>query len=310
VGALVIIADQSGPVLTHFFGKSDVWWMQRDTHVATGAILAFPLMCLTEITSLKFTSSMALAGSMFIVVCVVQQTLAHPASELEAEYGDVSYFPPTASSLMLALPSACLSYQNQMQVPNIYAELRPELKNVKSMAKMIFTSIACIILPLYLTTAFAGYFMFRAQTPADVLEGPYAQTETQIFAARMLLCLNAVFRVPVNHFTARSALYTLYKRFSGVESDEPTFSGRLFWIEVLTFSSIMIGIGMMLKSLVVVLDIMSATCAMAVMFYIPGLFLFKCMNKSPYYTAWKCLACVFFCVGACLTVVSLHNIMV
>jgi amino acid permease len=178
------------------------------------------------------------------------------------------------------------------------------------MAKMIFTSIACIILPLYLTTAFAGYFMFRAQTPADVLEGPYAQTETQIFAARMLLCLNAVFRVPVNHFTARSALYTLYKRFSGVESDEPTFSGRLFWIEVLTFSSIMIGIGMMLKSLVVVLDIMSATCAMAVMFYIPGLFLFKCMKQSQYYGAWKCLACVFFIVGACLTVVSLHNIIV
>jgi len=310
VGALVIIADQSGPVLTHFFGKQDVWWMQRDTHVLVGAILAFPLMCLKEITSLKFTSSMALAGSMFIVACVVQQTLAHPASELEDQYGEAHDFPVKWASLLLALPSCCLSYQNQMQVPNIYAELRPDLKTVPMMSKMIATSILCIILPLYLTTAFFGYYMFRAQTPADVLEGPYAQTESQIFAARMLLCLNAVFRVPVNHFTARSALFTLWQRFSGKESSESTFSGSLFWVEVLTFSAIMVMLGTMLKSLVIVLDIMSATCAMAVMFYIPGLFLIKCMKNSKNYGAWKALAYVFFVVGACITAVSVHNIIV
>merc|ERR550537_1335616 len=101
---------------------------------------------------------------MFIVCCVIQYTVTSSPEEQEAN-GEVEYFPPSWASLLLALPSACLSYQNQMQVPNIYAELRPELKNVKTMSKIIATSICCLILPMYLATAFAGYYMFRSQTP-------------------------------------------------------------------------------------------------------------------------------------------------
>jgi amino acid permease len=309
VGALVIIADQSGPVLQHFFGKSDVWWMQRDTHVMVGAMMAFPLMCLKEITSLKFTALMALAGTIFIVLCVVQQTLAHSSSDLEEKYGDVHFFPPAWSTLLLALPSCCLAYQNQMQVPNIYAELRPELKNLKTMSMIIATSIVCLILPMYLGTAIAGYFMFREQTPSDVLVGPYAQTETQIFAARMLLCVNAVFRVPVNHFTARSAMYTLWQRYSGkpFPESQTTFSGTVFWAEIFVYSCIMVGLGMVLNSLATVLDIMSATCAMAVMFFMPALFLFK--GKSQFESkGWQYLASAFMVVGASVAVVSTYAV--
>lgn len=308
VGALVIIADQSGPVLIHFFGKQDVWWMQRDTHVIVGAVLAFPLMCLKEITSLKFTAMTALFGTIFIVCCVMQQTFVHSSSELEADYGEVQYFPAPWSSLFLALPSSCLAYQNQMQVPNIYAELKPQLKNVKMMSLIIATSIFGLILPMYLATAFAGYYMFREQTPSDVLVGPYAQTETQIFAARLLLCANAVFRVPVNHFTARSALFTLWQRYTGKESSDTTFSGSVFWMEVLTYSAIMTGLGLALTDLTIVLDIMSATCAMAVMFFIPGLFLIKGMKQSPNYCSWSVLAYVFIAVGGFVAVVSLHDV--
>jgi amino acid permease len=308
VGALVIIADQSGPVLTHFFGNQDVWWMQRDAHVLAGCMLAFPLMCLKEITSLKFTAMMALFGTIFIVCCVVQQTLAHSSSQLEKDYGEVQYFPSSWSSLLLALPSCCLAYQNQMQVPNVYAELKPELKNVRTMSKIIATSIVCLILPMYLATAIAGYFMFRSQTPPDVLIGPYAATETQIFVARLLLCANAVFRVPVNHFTARSALYTLYQRYSGKQSSETTFSGSLFWAELLSYSAIMIGLGLVLTSLDIVLDIMSATCAMAVMFFIPALFVLKGMGQSKDALKWQTLAQVMIIVGAGVAVVSLSDV--
>lgn len=310
VGALVIIADQSGPVLIHFFGKQDVWWMQRDTHVIVGAVLAFPLMCLKEITSLKFTAMTALFGTIFIVCCVMQQTFAHSSAELEADYGEVQYFPQPWSSLLLALPSSCLAYQNQMQVPNIYAELRPQLKTVRMMSLIIATSILCLILPMYLATAFAGYYMFRTQTPSDILVGPYAETETQIFVARLLLCANAVFRIPVNHFTARSALFTLWQRYSGKETSasDTTFSGSIFWAEVMTYSFIMAGLGMVLKSLAIVLDIMSATCAMAVMFFIPGLFLIKGMKHSEYYRVWQVMGLVFIAVGGFVAVVSLKDV--
>merc|ERR1719160_1857818 len=175
---------------------------------------------------------------------------------------------------------------------------------------MIFTSIICLILPMYLATAIAGYYMFRSQTPPDVLVGPYAQTETQIFAARLLLCVNAIFRLPVNHFTARCALYTLWQRHSGNQfsMNETTFSGSLFWVEVLTYSVIMAGLAMLLNSLDIVLDIMSGTCAMAVIFFIPALFLLKGMKGSKYAQWWQALAQIFIVIGAILAVVSWSNV--
>jgi amino acid permease len=106
----------------------------------------------------------------------------------------------------------------------------------------------------------------------------------------------------VNHFTARSALFTLWERFGGKKSSEEvtTFEGSLFWSEVSVFSGIMIVLACMLTSLDVVLDIMSATCAMAVMFFIPGLFLIKGKMSA----SWQVLAWSMIAVGASLAVVS------
>jgi hypothetical protein len=79
---------------------------------------------------------------------------------------------------------------------------------------------------------------------------------------------------------------------------------------VLTFSVIMVmvGLGIMLNSLPIVLDVMSATCAMAVMFFIPALFLLTVMKNSEFYRRWEVLACVFIVFGASLAVVSLIDV--
>jgi len=63
-----------------------------------------------------------------------------------------------------------------------------------------------------------------------------------------------------------------------------------------------------LKSLDVVLDIMSATCAMAVMFFIPALFLLKGMSHSAYATWWQLLAQAFIIVGGAVAVVSMSDV--
>jgi len=79
-------------------------------------------------------------------------------------------------------------------------------------------------------------------------------------------------------------------------------------VEVLTFSFITVSLGMLLNDLSIVLDIMSATCAMAVMFFIPGLFLLKGMKQSEYYRQWKMLAYVFMAVGGSLALVSTRDV--
>merc|ERR1739848_504051 len=100
--------------------------------------------------------------------------------------------------MLLAFPSMCLAFQYHMQVAQIYGELRPEIKTVRNMAWIVFAA-KCLIVPIYLATAFAGYFMFRGYTPPDILAGPYAQSATGILLARLLVSLNAVLGVPLYH---------------------------------------------------------------------------------------------------------------
>jgi amino acid permease len=280
--------------------------MERQTHIVVGATVAFPLMLFRQITALRYTAFLALASMCFIVCCVVQQVLSHSTEEQEAKYGPVTFFVPSIS-MCLALPSVCLAFQNQMQVPAIYAELRPEIKSVRNMAKIIIAS-KCIIIPMYVTTAFAGYYMFRTQTPPDVLDGAFAQSAVQIFVARLLLAFCAILRVPINHHTARSAVITLWKRIKQPEASEtaPEPPLSFFLVEVVVFSAIMITLAMMLTSLDVVLDIMSATCAMAVMFFMPGLFFLK--GQKNITSGWRTLSYAFMVIGASMACVSMCDV--
>jgi amino acid permease len=77
-------------------------------------------------------------------------------------------------------------------------------------------------------------------------------------------------------------------------------------MEVLVFSLLMVVFASSIRSLAVGLDIMSATCAMAVMFFMPGLFLLK--GQSSECPRWSALARAFMGIGAVLSVVSAADV--
>eukprot|EP00746_Dinoflagellata_sp_MGD_P003554 gnl/MRDRNA2_/MRDRNA2_106896_c0_seq1.p1 gnl/MRDRNA2_/MRDRNA2_106896_c0~~gnl/MRDRNA2_/MRDRNA2_106896_c0_seq1.p1 ORF type:complete len:486 (+),score=75.53 gnl/MRDRNA2_/MRDRNA2_106896_c0_seq1:99-1556(+) len=303
VGALIIVADNVKPVLIHFFGNQDVWWMQRETLILVGSLVAFPLMCLREITSLRNTALLALIVMMYIVCVVVQQAFAQPTEKVE-EYGQLEGF-VASWSVIQALPLVCLAFQNQMQVPSIFAELHPSIKTVRTMSMAIIASY-CIIIPMYVATAFGGYYMFRSATTPDILQSPYNQNAISVFVARLFVALVAILRVPVNHHTARSALFTLWESSSFTRPHTPTkreeIPQNLWKMEVMMFSLLMVVLASWIRSLAVGLDIMSATCAMAVMFFMPGMFLLRGQGSES--SRWSALARAFIGIGTVLSVVS------
>jgi amino acid permease len=151
--------------------------------------------------------------------------------------------------------------------------------------------------------------MFRSQTPADILEGPYEQSATSIFVARLVNALVAILRVPVNHHTGRSSVYTLWESFSRKQplTSEPTEPTRCFlMVEVVTFAVLMVVLAMHIRSLAVALDIMSAACAMPVMFWMPGLFFL--LKGQSHSLGWRVLAYVFMAIGVVLAAVSIGDV--
>jgi amino acid permease len=311
VGALIIVADNIGPVLVHFYGVQDVWWMQRETYILVGGLVVFPFMCFREVTSLQYIAFLGLAATMYIVYVVVQQAIIHPTSV--EEYGPVEMVVPSWS-MILALPCTCLAFQYQMQVPGIYEELHPSIKNVRTMSLAIFVA-KCIIIPMYLATAFAGYYMFRSATPSDILEAPYDQSDISVFVARVFVALVAVLRVPVNHHTARSSIHTLWDAYQqskpGIENESEAIDTELpptfFWAEVFTYTTLMVVLALVIRNLAVALDIMAVTGASAVMFFIPGLFFLKGKSYSEFSFGWQAVARGFMVLGAILSVVSTYD---
>jgi len=234
----------------------------------------------------------------------VQQAITQPTEKVE-EYGQLQGFVPSWS-IIQALPLVCLAFQNQMQVPSIFAELHPKIKTVRKMSMAIIASY-CIIVPMYLATAFGGYYMFRSATTPDILDSPYDQNTMSVFVARLFVALVAILRVPVNHHTARSALFTLWESSSLTQPHSPTqkrqqIPERLWRMELLVFSLLMVLLASSIRSLAIGLDIMSATCAMAVMFFMPGLFLLS--SQKSQCPRWSALARGFIAIGAVLSVVS------
>merc|ERR1719161_2435003 len=122
--------------------------MQREMLILAGCLAAFPLMCFREITSLQHTALLALVVMMYIVCVVVQQAITQQSEKVE-EYGQLEGFVPSWS-IIQALPLVCLAFQNQMQVPSIFAELHPNIKTVRKMSMAIIASYCIIVLCIWL----------------------------------------------------------------------------------------------------------------------------------------------------------------
>lgn len=164
----------------------------------------------------------------------------------------------------------------------------------------------CIITPMYVATALGGYYTFRSATTQDILQSPYNQSAISVFVARLFVALVAILRIPVKHHVARSALFSLWESSSFNRPHTPSKRQEIpqsyWWMEVVVYSVLMVLIASCIRSLAVALDIMSATCAMAVMFFMPGLFLLK--GQSSECPRWSALARAFMGIGIVLTVVS------
>jgi len=294
VGGLIIVSGVLPLVLSHLAGVSDAWYTERPVVVIIGAVIAFPLMCLKEITTLRFSAMLSLASIIYIVAVVVVQGFLHmkDAEKIEEEHGPIRFFIPSWS-VLVAFPNVALSMQCQIQVPPIFNELRPELKTVRLMTGAIAVAYM-IMMGLYVAIAFFGYYTFRGDTPPNILNAPYDQS-VDITIARVCLTVVAICSLPVNHFPVRSALHSLLQAFPSLSS--PVISQKFFWGETLSFFVLMVVAAIGIPTLNVLNDIMGATAGMAVIFILPGLFLLKGGSTSGITTGWRTMAIPFLVIG-------------
>eukprot|EP00747_Dinoflagellata_sp_TGD_P200130 gnl/TRDRNA2_/TRDRNA2_73505_c1_seq1.p1 gnl/TRDRNA2_/TRDRNA2_73505_c1~~gnl/TRDRNA2_/TRDRNA2_73505_c1_seq1.p1 ORF type:complete len:342 (+),score=27.59 gnl/TRDRNA2_/TRDRNA2_73505_c1_seq1:33-1028(+) len=308
VANLIVVGDTATPVAEKLAGGHSFWWVNRQVLILAGGFVGLPLMCLRDITSLRFSALLSFCAMFYIMIIVMQ----HGMDKVEEPDtgntdGTVDVF-VGSWSIFLALPNSCLSMQCQLQIPSIYSELRPELKTVRQMMGALCAAYG-MMFTMYLTIAFFGYYTFRANTPRDIMEADYDKGSVDVLIGRACLSFVNICAMPMMHYPSRSALHTLWT--SGHQPSDRTIGRAFFWTETLSFFILMLVMGLLIPNLGIVNDILGAIGGMMIIFIMPGLLFLKgrwSLGDAAIPEKWHTRAVIFVSIGIAMAAVCLGDL--
>ena len=264
--AFIIVVNVASPTLALVYGDGAApAWASKYAQVGAAGVVVFPLLLLKNITSLRFTAMLSFAAILYVVAVVVAQFFERPGA---ADAGPLDAW-GAWPSLVLAVPNVMLSLQAHIQIPSIYADMRPSLRSVNAMTAAAAAAYA-LIAALYGIIAVFGLLTFRRDTQPNIMECDYRAGDPSIVAARACLALTAVFSIPVNHHPARDAVWAMVS--GGSKAPMPR---TFFYGETAVFFLGALGLACAISELSTLNDLMGLTAGVAVIFLMPGLFLWS-----------------------------------
>eukprot|EP00937_MAST-01D_sp_MAST-1D-sp2_P003544 g3544.t1 len=290
IAFLIIIGDMLEPMLPSTGLASHRWF----AITALAVFVVAPLCQLKRISALRFSSSLAVLAVTYMVCMIIGEEPARHGDSSGGGGGgsDVKYF-RGGSGFFISVPLMCLALQCHIPCALIYTELKPELRSIRTMDRVIGAAYAICLL-LYVPAGVFGYLTFGGATTSDVLlvkhgAGPsgedigYAVSDKFAAVARVCITLTASFGFPIVHFPAKSALYDFCVRFKCIKS-EPARPGRpqspgnkiqiprkFLVVEGVVWVALTLAIALCDVNLGFVNDIVASTCGSLVIFVFPAL---------------------------------------
>ena len=221
-GYLVLLTDMIKPLVIKMLGCTDsvavIYCM-----LGSGAV-CYSLSLLRRVSALRYASGLACAATLFMVVMLVRQSLMHPCEpgdcdderddpksgwEHEGDRG-VALGPRDFGSIAAALPLIAFALQTHLQVPAVYSEIPVSLRTPRFgmyFAIATYTILIC----LYTPAGIAGYSRFGSETQGDILTN-FTIDDKLADIARFGIAVTTLCAYPMQHFPARSALYTWWRQ--------------------------------------------------------------------------------------------------
>eukprot|EP00427_Karlodinium_veneficum_P008078 CAMPEP_0169090038 /NCGR_PEP_ID=MMETSP1015-20121227/15609_1 /TAXON_ID=342587 /ORGANISM="Karlodinium micrum, Strain CCMP2283" /LENGTH=316 /DNA_ID=CAMNT_0009150423 /DNA_START=86 /DNA_END=1035 /DNA_ORIENTATION=- len=240
-GFLTIVGDMIVPLIANENSFLMSWIGSAAIYVAASSSQwAFALTsrcpCCGDLNVEVHFSDISLCGVLYLVFILA----------LDAGRGDeaVSQFKPVWPGVAISVPLMTFALNCHIQAPIVYAELKPKLRNAPKMG--IACGLAMVIcLLIYLPAGIFGYLRFGESVLGDVLtvgqgennhcsassvgSGGFLVSDYWADGARVCLAVTAMSGYALNHFPARPALFSIYKRVarlsgrSAVTADSPPF---------------------------------------------------------------------------------------
>ena len=224
---LVIVGDMAAPyVLNEGYGPAPAWLgsgpgayvLARAVPIGgLSLVVVFPLCALRSITALRHSGLFAIGCCVFVVLMVVLEETRRAGLRGGAAQGGGSPVPSAASpSVFGAIPIFGYAFGCHLQLPLVWSALRPELRRVEVVDRVVLLSYA-ICLAVYVPTGVFGLLTFGTATPQDILAvtpgtGHYELWSTTATVARAAFLLSVTCCFPLAHLPARSILISLLAR--------------------------------------------------------------------------------------------------
>mmetsp|Transcript_19423 Transcript_19423/g.57795 ORF Transcript_19423/g.57795 Transcript_19423/m.57795 type:complete len:387 (+) Transcript_19423:369-1529(+) len=196
---LIIIGDMMGPLIGLWMGGTNddycSFYARRQFPIICSLGIVVPLSMLRNIDSLRYTSGIAVASVLYLLLVVVYksgESISENAGEEEMEAGDFVNF---SEKIFRAIPIITLAFTCHMNVlPVVTGLKRPTSRRVRQVTwGSITTCVAIYVL--------IGLFGFLTFYTSDTVEGNvllnYDVDEPEIIVGRVAVTLVVIFSFPV-----------------------------------------------------------------------------------------------------------------
>ena len=267
-GGFIIVKNVISPILLLETNDKTLWWNSQYMQVFIAGIIVLPFLLLRHITSLRFTAQLSFYCIIFVVGVVVAEYYLRPSTDFkDSILGPLDKF-GEFPSFILAIPNIFLSLQSHVNIPSIYAEMKPSIRSANNMLLAAVLAYTLVFI-LYSLIGVYGVMTFRRLTLPNILECAYDPSKITIIVARICLAITGLFSIPVNHHPSREATWQIIS--GGKSSDKMTKSFLV--TATIVFFILAMGLAVFINELSTLNDLRGMTIGVIIIFILPGFFL-------------------------------------
>mmetsp|Transcript_36915 Transcript_36915/g.60037 ORF Transcript_36915/g.60037 Transcript_36915/m.60037 type:complete len:525 (+) Transcript_36915:1947-3521(+) len=162
--------------------------------------VVFPLCCLENLSSLRYTSMLAFVFAMFLTTAIVIRSVEYN------HFTNIKLWPTTPLGIFKALPVFCFSFVCHLNVLPVYDQLR---SRTPTRMRNVFRNAITFALTIYSVSGSFGYLRFKDDVPDNILAfGYFATDDYLIAAARIAEALTCTLALPLIFHPTRVALHS------------------------------------------------------------------------------------------------------
>jgi len=234
-------------------------------------VIAFPLVCLKTLDSLRFTSTLGFLGIVYVSTITIlfaygNDILGDPCEGQDKCPGHFHWgFPGDMPNLLRVISLFCYAFVGTQNVPTLTFELKN--RSIQRLDISVYGALLMAI-SIYFITALAGYQVYGDIVDANLLKSFPVMTYTTIARLGIAMVLCTTF--PLQMYPTKNSICNIIYGLDAYECSNARYYGTIVVVLAAAW-----GIGVSITDLSIILAFIGATTSVFIGYSFPAYFYIK-----------------------------------